>query len=536
MCKAAGKDWFGCRRRAAGPGAAKGSDQARLRTGAGGRGFERGKETKIIMRLTAYIAILLTGCLCVLSVGMGPPKKREVKPTGKSVLLTVFLTGNELGSMKPCGCSGGQLGGLGRRSAVLKNAAKGRRLILDVGSLVAGDGEQDLIKFNVIIRAFELLGYDLVNLTKDDLRLARNLGLLGNMGPDLKVISADEGAVDANVPARFSKQVALDGKKYVVTVASFDMRSGGIEQAEELFGPASDLQDVRILIMRGCEPDKVDSVAKKLGFVDCVVCADDADDRPRVIGDPDRKPLVITAGRVGKYVGRLDITAVNPVRNPRPTASARDEGISNGVKGSLELRFRPMAVTEDLAEDQALARLYEEYQLIVKESGLLERQGRISLVEGLKYAGSASCKACHTYEYEMWSEKRHADAYATLEKVGSAYDPECVVCHSVGMRYESGFGTPEKTPQLKDVGCENCHGPGSEHIETAGEKRTVEPRSECADCHTPDNSADYNGNEAEYFEKIIHWREPNAPGNVKIDKLTTDFADYTDSISDLSYP
>ncbi len=470
-----------------GPDAAKASEQARLGTGAVGRRFQRGKETKIIMRLTAFIAILLTGCFFALSMGMGPPKKREVKPTGKAVLLTVFLTGNELGSMKPCGCSGGQLGGFGRRSAVLKSAAKDRRLILDTGSLAAGEGEQDLIKFNVIVRAFELLGYDLVNLTKDDLKLARNLGLLGNMGPDLKVISA-EGAVDANVPSRFSKQVSSDGKKYAVTVVSFDMRSAGIEQVEGLFGPASsDSQDVRILITRGCEPDKVDSVAKKLGFVDCVVCADDADDRPRVIGDPDRKPLVVTAGRLGKYVGRLDVIA---------------------GKGSLKLRFQPVAVTEDLAEDQALKRLYEEYQLIVKESGLLEKQGRISLPDGLQYTGSASCKACHTYAYEKWSEKKHADAYATLEKVGSAYDPECVVCHSVGMRYESGFGTPEKTPQLKDVGCENCHGPGSEHIETAGEKRTVEPRSECADCHTPDNSAHYNGNEAEYFEKIIHWREP----------------------------
>ena len=470
-----------------GPDPAKASEQVRLGAGASGRRFQRGKETKIVMRLTAFIVILLTGCLCVLSVGMGPPKKREVKPAGKPVLLTVFLTGNELGSMKPCGCSGGQLGGLARRSTVLKNAAKDRRLILDTGSLAAGDGEQDLIKFNVIIRAFELLGYDLVNLTKGDLKLARNLGLLGNMGAYMKVISADEGAVDANVPARFSKQVELAGKKCAVKVASFDMRSGGIEQVEELFGPASDLQDIKILILSGCEPDRIDSAAKKLGFVDCVVCADDADDRPRVIGDPGRKPLVITAGRLGKYVGRLDITA---------------------VKGSLELRFQPVAVTEDLVEDQALTRLYEEYQLIVKESGLLERQGRISLPDGLKYAGSASCKACHAYAYEKWSKKKHADAYATLEKVGSAYDPECVVCHSVGMRYESGFVSPEKTPQLKDVGCENCHGPGSEHIETAGEQRTVEPRSECADCHTPDNSAHYSGNEAEYFKKNIHWREP----------------------------
>jgi hypothetical protein len=83
------------------------------------------------------------------------------------------------------------------------------------------------------------------------------------------------------------------------------------------------------------------------------------------------------------------------------------------------------------------------------------------------------------------------------------------------MEYESGFVSEEKTGNLKNVGCENCHGPGSEHIRTLGEAETAEPRLDCTDCHTPEESTNYPGNEQLYFEKIIHWREPNAVGDVK---------------------
>ncbi len=48
-----------------------------------------------------------------------------------------------------------------------------------------------------------------------------------------------------------------------------------------------------------------------------------------------------------------------------------------------------------------------------------------------------------------------------------------------------------------------------------GISETVEPKLDCTDCHSPEQSADYAGNEQLYLEKIIHWREPNAPGDVK---------------------
>ena len=159
--------------------------------------------------------------------------------------------------------------------------------------------------------------------------------------------------------------------------------------------------------------------------------------------------------------------------------------------------------------------MYKTYQRLVKEDNLLEEYPRFILPGGLEYAGSESCKQCHEYEYEQWSKKVHAHAYATLEKVGSQFDPECVICHVVGLKYESGFVSEQETSHLKNVGCENCHGPGSEHNVTLGKAKTTEPKSMCLDCHTPETSGEYAGNEQLYLEKIVHWKEPNLPADVK---------------------
>ena len=152
--------------------------------------------------------------------------------------------------------------------------------------------------------------------------------------------------------------------------------------------------------------------------------------------------------------------------------------------------------------------LYKQYQILVKLGNLLEKYPRVPLPDDLSYVGSKKCASCHEYEYDKWSTKAHADAFATLVEVGSDYDPECVICHVVGMDRASGFITASRTPEMKNVGCENCHGPGSEHVRTWGQAATVEPKSACVDCHTPEHSSGYAGHEAEYLQKIVHWREP----------------------------
>jgi hypothetical protein len=407
--------------------------------------------------------------------------------------IVVFLTGSELGTLKPCGCSGGQLGGLDRRWAIFNSVSATERLIVDTGGFVDGNSEQDLIKFNIIIEAFGLLGYDLVNLRENDAEIAESQDLLEGISSLLNIISS-QTVLGGSVPHKFTKQFSVRGESVAVTVTAFDAEIGEVERVGELFGGASNAESVNILILNEFDAVTVSSIAK-MGIVDCVLCLAESDE-PTLKSEPGERPLVITDGRFGKYVGRLEIK--------------RD-----GVGDKLRLGFSSQPVTEDLPANESLVELYKGYQELVKEADLLEQYPRFVLPDGLEYTGSKSCKLCHEYEYGKWGEKAHSRAYATLERVGSQYDPECVVCHVVGMEYISGFVSEDKTGRLKNVGCENCHGPGSEHIRMLGKALTREPKSDCEDCHTPDHSAEYPGNEDVYFEKIIHWREPNAVRSVE---------------------
>ncbi|MFH1717935.1 MAG: cytochrome c family protein, partial [Planctomycetota bacterium] len=252
-------------------------------------------------------------------------------------------------------------------------------------------------------------------------------------------------------------------------------------------------KDVNILIISG-RNDAVISSISQTGIVDCIICPAESD-QPMVIGGQNRKPLVISVGQFGRYVCELQVK-------------------NDGTADRLNLTFRGIPVEEDLPRDASLVSLYKDYQQIVKDRNLLEKYPRFSLPNGLEYVGSKSCRPCHP-EYTIWRDTGHAQAYATLEQVGSQFDPECVVCHVVGMEYESGFVSEDQSSHLKNVDCENCHGPASEHIRTLGKAKLTESRSTCTDCHTPEHSGEYAGNERAFLEKIIHWTEPNQPGNVK---------------------
>jgi hypothetical protein len=412
-----------------------------------------------------------------------PPARRD----DKSETVTVFLTGNELGALKPCGCSGGQLGGLDRRGTILDSVPASKRMVVDTGMFVKSDGEQDLIKFDILMEAYNRLDYDAVNLTEKDVEMVRNRGLLDGTGLDFKLTSA-QGPADSNLPQAFTKRLPLMGRDVAVTVASFAALSAPAEQVTELFAQSPGPETVNILILNTCDEAVISSISQ-MGIADCLICPSESDE-PDLLSDPKARPLVISVGRYGKYVARLRIS---PGRG--------DD------KPSLTFSYVP--VTEDLLPRDSLVELYKAYQQFVKDAGLLEKNPRLPLPNGLEYVGSQSCKACHVdshiYAYEKWSTKRHARAYATLEEVGSQYDPECIVCHVVGYEYETGYVSEEKTPHLKDVGCENCHGPGSQHIKSFGREKTTLPMSDCTDCHTPEHSGGFAGHEQEYFEKIVHW-------------------------------
>ncbi|MFH1370133.1 MAG: multiheme c-type cytochrome [Planctomycetota bacterium] len=444
------------------------------------------------------IYLLLAATALAASPSQAPVQPAQGEPAAQKVI-TIFFTGNELGELQPCGCSGGQLGGFDRRDAVLDSVEPKNRFIFDTGFLVPELTEQNLIKFNIIVQALSQLGYDMVNLTEQDILIARKAGLLDVLGSAFNVITAD-GPEDAMLPAKFTRRFTLDGNSVDITVAVIDTEEQ-IERLSDLFAASADepSSTVNVLIFNRLDSKKVTAVSET-NLADLLIIPPQSDE-PTLISDSNARPLVVSAGRLGKYVGKIRVALPGPV-----------------------LSFSSIPITEDLPQNQVLVDFYKDYQRLLKEANLLEKYPRFILPDNLQYVGSKSCKLCHDYEYEKWltssqvfihglpkqpsPDSRHADAFATLEKVGSDYDPECVICHVVGMQFQSGFISPEKTSDLKDVGCENCHGPGSDHLSSLGAVETSGPMSTCTDCHNTEHSAEYAGNEKQYFEKIIHWREP----------------------------
>ena len=327
--------------------------------------------------------------------------------------ITVFLTGNLLGSLKPCGCSGGQLGGLNRRPAIFNTVPDDKRLIIDTGNIVEKQADQDAIKFSIIMEAYKYLKYDIINLSKQDIEMAPP-------DPALHFISAygfDRDIVTGN---QFDFTINEDNIK--ITVITFDPEVFDIEDIGEVFPENPGQKNINILILNSDDNDIINEIAK-IGIVDCLICQIPSDE-PMTIDNSDSKTLICSVGRQGKYISKLDI--------------------QNITDGNVKLNFSYVAVREEIKEDTFLIELYKIYQDLVKQAGLLEDHSKYSLPDDLYYIGSKACygadchgadKDFHQYEYIVWSEpqqesgEQHSHAYQTLVDVGSQYDPECIVCH-----------------------------------------------------------------------------------------------------------
>ena len=451
------------------------------------------------MRFSSVVRITCVAVgICVMAGGLSCPSRTvelaAVPPQQAEIV--IFLTGSELGSLRPCGCSGGQLGGTEKRSAVFNGAPASRRLVVETGSLVPSDREQDLMKFRVLFEAFGRLNYDVVHLTGRDVEIASRLGLLADPKPPFQVLRAGE----TGPAAAFTRRVAAGGRDVTVNVVSFDSPSSVLRPPAFGQEPQNGLT-INILILDyeprlvgGYPRELIDRSWKSPG-AECVICPSTSDE-PQVLSKPGAMPLVCTVGRFGRHICRMGVAFEHKTDKPI-------------------VHFESIPVQERLPDDPALVQLYRQYQQLVSQSNLLESYARVPLPAGSAFAGSMSCKACHEAAYDKWNTTAHAHALATLKKAGADRDPECVICHVIGMEYEGGFLNEEKTPQLAGVGCENCHGPGSAHILAAGQAATTQPKAACTRCHTPEQSGEFAGHEEEYMKKIAHWKELAAPGNVK---------------------
>jgi hypothetical protein len=263
-----------------------------------------------------------------------------------------------------------------------------------------------------------------------------------------------------------------------------------------------------------------------------IVCLTDEDDAPlrpiEVVTRAKTKSLVVSLGKKGKFVG---VVGVWKTGNPARPFDYHYERVE-----MTEKEFQTPAGKE---AGHPVIELMEAYTRELKDKKYLEKYGQVrgqqqvmNPVPGLArpvevtYVGSEKCKRCHDTAYDIWKKTPHSHAYQTLVDAkrpsNRQYDPECVVCHTVGFGKVSGFVTDQKTPHLKDVGCESCHGPCSVHVLnpnnaewhkrinpwkyiTDAKKREDVTDQFCQKCHDTENDVNWiHGGFKRNWPKIAH--------------------------------
>jgi hypothetical protein len=455
--------------------------------------------------------------------------------------LALVVTGQMIGYIEPCGCSGleNQKGGLARRHTLIKQLADDRGwpvVAIDVGSQVKGFGKQQELKFADIVQGLRTMGYSAVTLGEGDLRLTPGELLAAMAGPDgtaADFVSANVAVLARELQPRVIV-VERGGKRLGVTAVLGEKSESKLRGEELVHEPplaalkkaaeelAAQRCDYRVLLAH-TPLDEARKLAEQVPGFDLVVASGEtslaSNELETIEG---AKTRLMQVGLKAMYVGVVGLfdDAQTPVR------------------------YESVPLDKRFADSPQMLKLLADYQEQLKELGFaglgIKPQPHAS---GHKFVGSEACGQCHTKAFEKWQTTAHAVATESLVtppnsrgSIARHFDPECLSCHVTGWHvaggeaqqfipYDSGFLSLEKTPRLKESGCENCHGPGSAHVaaengegnsssETIAKLRDAMKLSlaggaaerRCIECHDIDNSPEFHKDGAfdKYWKKVEH--------------------------------
>lgn len=433
----------------------------------------------------------------------------------------LIVSGEQDGYLQPCGCTDGQLGGLGRRyDLVEKLRGRGWPVVpIDLGNLIykpassRGGFEQEKVKFDTALKALAAMKYEAVALGAEDLKLGvlQTLGvLLNSQGPKFLAANVKPGeGLEKTVGSMVLTKAGpvTVGVTAVIDPAAYDALPDPdkalltVKPPEEVLpGVLEQLKkdaQVRVLMVQG-PPELAKGLAEKFPGFDLVVSTSvfaDPDGRPEMLHGG--KTMLINVGQKGKYVGVV--------------------GLFPGQEPMLRFVLQPLD-QRGLREAEPIRKLIDvDMQDDLRKIGVVENFPRRTNnvgPAGATYVGAESCQSCHPKTFEKWSTTKHARAFETLlnPKRNREHDAECISCHTTGFKYTSGWVSKEKTPYLKGNQCENCHGPASMHVGDPDNPAYRKPmaltaemanrNNFCNNCHDEDN--DHNFTFDARYAQIFH--------------------------------
>ena len=419
----------------------------------------------------------------------------------------LVVSGEQNGYLQPCGCTDGQLGGLGRRFDLIeKLRARGWPVAaIDLGNLIhdpagsRGGPEQEKIKFDTAVKALAAMKYAAVAVGPEDLKLGIGevLGQLINLktplflAANLKPADGFEDAVRASTiivagPVKVGVTAVLDPASFDALLDPEKANSLTIRPAADaLAGVTAQLEatsDVQVLMVQGSitEAKRLAGLFPAFDLVVSTSQFEDPDERPELLNGG--KTTLINVGRKGKYTGVV--------------------GLFPGSSPAISFHLQPLDGASFHEAEPMRALVDDNFPAVLKAVRVVEnfsRTANLAYPEGATYAGAESCQSCHPRTFAKWSSTKHANAYAALTnpKRNREFDAECISCHTTGFGYNTGWVSAAQTPYLKGNQCENCHGPGSLHN---AEPDNLEYRQKmvltsevadkggfCIKCHNDDN-------------------------------------------------
>jgi len=417
--------------------------------------------------------------------------------SGQADKLVIFVSGDSRGYLEPCGCRRDQAGGLPSRARAIREAPADQRLVFDVGDMTSGTRDYELLKLKYLMSGMTMIGYDGVNLGEKEAELdVDKLREVLKSSP-LPFVSANVVAKKDHSPLtepfRIVKRGGVNVGVIGVTSCRPEDAGPGVEVRPVLETLAEVVPIVNpkcdyLVVLAFCDDDMMKEIAGKYPEVDCIL-GGDVQQSSGAVAHVNRAAIFSVTDK-GKVLGRLDLAAKSG---------------SYSVVASKGIRM----AADKVAPPQEIGTLLANFK-----NELRDRRYELASVEGMEridsssgtaneFVGDKACLSCHAAAHQTWATSAHSHAFATLKKVNSEFDPDCIRCHSVGYGLSSGFIDETKTPQLANVQCESCHGRGKDHIATKSRAslKPVTPAS-CVKCHDTENSENFSY--AKFWPRIAH--------------------------------
>ncbi len=441
-----------------------------------------------------FLAIISGLCCIFLFSGMAYATSKH---PAKNDTLTLVYTGNLDGELEPCGCSlEGDFGGIRRQATMIDRLRKKKPhlVLISSGGFLRSESIHDRLTGEYILKGINALKYDAIGVQWAD--LAYGMNFIKNDNLSWVVSNWNDASFEE------ARRITRHGR----TIAFFnwiDPRESPQRQmqASKTMTAESDDSTALLQALQHAKQEGTTTVlATTLKLEDAqqrfplehidillVRSAYEKYAEPRKV----KNTLVLQPGSRGMRMAELDVVLD-----------------SSGAITSWQHRIIPLSKT--IPDAKRLVTWYKQYNARVKQDYEASVQFAKAAQSGASpYAGEQICASCHTTEHKIWRASRHGHAYDTLRRVNKAFDPNCIVCHTVGFNKPGGFIDNDTTSHLSNVQCESCHGAAQAHATSGGAQSVANadwPREKmCAQCHTQAHSPSFKVDA--YWPKIQHKRE-----------------------------